>query len=180
MPAISVYNMKGDEMKTELIKILEYHLEKYPLMRAQDIYKLVYQHEFGCAHAVADRERAGAWLAEELKTVVQSDGPLFEDIGNGFVRVRLSALDANGVSPDEVLDWFVRSAMPAGDKAEFAEIMRELPACGLPIDALELTAFVDSMEKEGFPAAHHSEIYRELYRPAYRVVMEKYAAKRHE
>ncbi len=163
-------------MKTELLEILRYHLKKYPLMKAQDVFKLVYQHEFGCAHAVKDAERARAWLYEEYRSVKQDDAPLTEDIGNGYVRVQLCALDANGVSPDEVLGWFVKSAVPAGDKTEFAEIMRELPACGLPLDAEELAKFVDSMEKEGFPAVHHSEIYRELYRPAYRVVRAEYAA----
>jgi hypothetical protein len=38
----------------------------------------------------------------------------------------------------------------------------------------ELKAFFDKMEAQGFPAMHHSEVYKRLYRPAYRVVARQY------
>lgn len=157
-------------MTAELLRIIEYHIDKYPLMRVRDLYKLIYQHCFGCAHAVSDVESARAWLYGELSTVVQTEGPLLEDIGNGYVRVMLSALEANGVSPEEVLDMFVESAVPAGNKAEFARLLRELPGLGLPFDPDELKGFIEARASEGFPAVHHSEEYRRAYSPAYRVV----------
>lgn len=152
------------------MEIIRSNIEKYPLMHIRDLYKLVYQHEFGCAHAVTDKERAREWLLREYRSVRQEDVPLYDDIGNGYVRVNLKALDANGVSPDELLEWFVKSAEPAGNKERFALILKELPDCGLPFDRSELEAFVRARAEEGFPAVHHSEEYRAAYAPAYRVV----------
>ena len=157
-------------MDAELLRIIRNNIEKYPLMRIQDVYKLVYQHEFGCAHAVTDPESAREWLHREYRAVRQEDAPLYEDVGGGYVRVNLSALDANGVSPDELLEWFVKSAGPAGDKEEFARILRELPNLCSCFDSGEMTAFFEEMAAKYFPSVHHSEAFREAYHPAYRVV----------
>ena len=159
-------------MDATLIRIINEHMEKYPLMTVRDLLKLVYQHEFGCAHAIRDPAHARAWLMEEYRSVNQKEAPLYEDIGGGFARVYLDALDNNGVSPETVLDCFVKSAEPAGDMSEFISIIRELPelpACArFPLS--ETKAYIEEYINAGCPAVHHSEAYNEAYHPAYRVV----------
>ncbi|MBO4384452.1 MAG: hypothetical protein J5854_03430 [Clostridia bacterium] len=162
-------------MDKELLETVKRNVERYPLMRPQDVYKLVYQHEFGCAHAVKDRGAARAWLARELGETPQKDAPLYDDIGNGWARVDLAALDANGVTADELLDWFVKSAEPAGDRTRFKEAVMDIAEeAELPFEREELKSLVREMEKAGFPAVHHSEEYRKAYRPAYRVVKKEF------
>ncbi|MCR5611525.1 MAG: hypothetical protein K6F68_06855 [Clostridiales bacterium] len=161
-------------MDAELFKVIKRNIEMYPKMRAQDLYKLVYQHEFGCAHAVLDRGAARAWLESELNEVGQEDLPLYEDIGGGWARVDLKALEKNNVGPDELLDWFVKSAEPAGDRTRFKELMSSLDGFELPFPREELDALISDMERAGFPAVHHSAEYRKAYRPAYRVVRKKF------
>lgn len=44
----------------------------------------------------------------------------------------------------------------------------------LPWPREDVAAFIDDRIAEGFPAVHHSETYRQIYRPAYRVVAARY------
>ncbi len=44
----------------------------------------------------------------------------------------------------------------------------------LPWPKEEVAAFISDRMAEGFPAMHHSETYRQIYRPAYRVVAVNY------
>jgi hypothetical protein len=50
----------------------------------------------------------------------------------------------------------------------FVGICRTEPAMALPLD--EVSALSRWLEKLAYPAVHHSERYRDLYRPAYRLV----------
>ncbi len=53
-------------MKAGEIDPIEVHLLRYPLMGAEDLYKLVHQAVFGSEHAVPDPTTARRWLEEEL------------------------------------------------------------------------------------------------------------------
>lgn len=155
----------------EIIALVADALREYPLSQPQDIVKLLYQREFGPAHAIPSPEAARRRLWEEYSSTPQEEGPLFEYIGNGYARLRLSALDANGVTPDEAAEAFVKSAVPAGDKSSFAEMLRGLAADGTVSRLMpQISGFVDRYIEAGCPAVHHSGEYRAAYRPAYRVV----------
>lgn len=54
---------------TSLSAVLAWHVRCYPLMRAQDIYKLVHQGVFGPGHAVASATQACVALATELRAL---------------------------------------------------------------------------------------------------------------
>lgn len=150
-------------------------LDKYPLSKPRDIVKLLYQCEFGPAHAISDPAAALEYLKKEYSQVRQEEGPLLEYIGNGYARLNLKTMDANGVTPEEASECFVKSAAPAGDKAEFASKLARLAKDRLlnalaPELAPELAPYIAEYVAAGCPAVHHSEEYRRAYSPAYRVV----------
>ena len=58
-------------LNEEIIPLVIDSLDKYPLSQPQDIVKLLYQREFGPAHAVADPEAAKRFLLEEYSSTIQ-------------------------------------------------------------------------------------------------------------
>ena len=163
----------------EIITLVADALKKYPLSQPRDIVKLLYQSEFGPAHAVSDPNSALEFLRGEYASVRQEEGPLCEYIGGGFARLNLKTLDHNGVSPEKAAEWFVISAAPAGDKAEFAASLRLLAADPFISELMPaLVPYIEEYVALGCPAVHHSEEYRRAYSPAYRVIRAELAPKK--
>ena len=165
-----------------MLQIFSEQLKRHPLMQPQDAVKLLYQSEFGPGHMVTDRDACLAILRAEYADISKNNCtgstsgiPRTEDIGSGFVRVNLAALDTDTISLEELADWFIRSANCAsGDTGRFSEKLEQLKNSywDLPFAFTyeELTDFLEKYKAAGCPAVHHSELYRLLYRPAYRVV----------
>lgn len=159
-------------------QLLSAHLQRYPAMQLDDIYKLLHQAALGPEHAVdnpgAARKRLDAELAgieaasnEPAQDVISPDGRLG--------RVHLRAFLAAGGDPDALHRAFVETAAsyPASpDKlAKFCGCLGDLAAAGgIPFAPEEVTAYFDHIAQQGYPAVHHSEAFRQAYRPAYRVV----------
>lgn len=163
-------------MTTELNHILRAHAKKYPLMAPCDAVKLIYQNEFGGGHLVTDSARSLDRLRSEYDSIPH-DGttPLFEEIGNGLVRVMLGALHPDEYSLDALNEDFVRSAAEhTGDKATFLEKLELLRALTrqsvFAFSPQELEEYLAPYISAGCPMVSHSEGYRAAYQPAYRVV----------
>jgi hypothetical protein len=80
-----------------------------------------------------------------------------------------------------LIDAFVASANQHRSTPELMTTVldlavRWLPCAGRGTLVPELRALAADMAAEGYPAIHHSEIYREAYKPAYRVVSADRAA----
>jgi hypothetical protein len=161
-----------------LHQILTNHLSRYPGMEAQDIYKLLLQAALGSEHAVRNEESAREWLERELASMGnEPDEPLFDPISPGgeIGRVHLRPYLAAGKDTETLLRAFVRTANEwRGSK----ETLKEYGAAAARLADVEkwtvrpeeIESFFTRMESQDFPAAHHSEIYGRLYRPAYRVI----------
>ena len=155
----------------EIIPLICDALDKYPLSEPQDIVKLLFQREFGPAHAIADHAYAAKRLMDEYASCAREEGVLCEYIGNGYARVSLKRLDHNSVTPERVLEAFIKSAVPAGDRAAFSRELRELAADPFTASLMPaLPAFIEEYAAAGCPVLSHSEAYRAAYSPAYRVV----------
>ncbi len=105
--------------------------------------------------------------------------PSFEKIGDGLCRMNLSVLD-EGLAPETLNRMFVatagRAAGTAGGFEEKLEMLRRCCAQGeTPFLLEELDRYLSEYRDRGYPAVSHSEIYRQNYHPAYRVVDEYYA-----
>ena len=161
---------------SDLVKILIQHAKKYLLMEPVDAVKLIYQNEFGGGHLIVDKKVSLNRLQEEYQTVIQSgDIPLAENIGNGIVRVNLAAMDANGLTAKKLNDIFVDSStMIRGTKETFLKklnLLKNLTQEGIyAFDKFLLQAYLEDYVKLGCPPVSHSKIYRDAYKPAYRVI----------
>ena len=159
--------------------ILLAHGAEHPQMEPRDGAKLVYQSVFGGGHLIRDRAESLARLRAEYEATPQVDGPLYETIGGGLVRVHLAALDAHGVSPETLNGWFADSAQRVrGTRGQLLQALEELRAVtaegSFSFGSEELEEYLADYAAQGWPPVSHSETYRRLYRPAYRVVLASY------
>ncbi len=159
--------------------ILE-HLKKYPESEITDIVKLVYQNEFGGGHLIADEEMSLKRILAELELIqFDPEKPLTEDIGNGIVRVNLSAINGK-ISAETINKCFILSAKEItgtaeGFEAKISEIF-DLCKDGLtPFNEKELTEYIKKYKEYGYKPVSHSETYRNTYFPAYRIMKKEHA-----
>jgi hypothetical protein len=167
-------------------QLLSSHLQRYPRMQLEDIYKLLHQAAMGPEHAVQDPAVARARLREEVQQL--QDGPadpLVDPISpdGRLARVHLRPYVESGRDIDQLAAAFVETAntYPAApDKlAKFCGCLGDLAdAGGIPFARAAVEAFFVKLEADAYPAIRHSETYRDLYRPAYRVVAVEYIAER--
>lgn len=156
-------------------EILLSHAKKYPLMQPRDAVKLLYQSSFGGGHLIRDEAACLKYLQREYAAVPQTDTPLLEDIGNGMVRVMLSALDAHEYSPQQLGMDFIRSAASVqGSQEAFRQslsLLEELTNGNqMPFSSRDLEEYLAGYAAAGYPAVSHSDVYRSAYHPAYRVL----------
>lgn len=171
-------------MEWDFNKIIIEHFERYPFMKARDAAKLCYQSEFGCGHFIADEKRAYDYLIEEMceasKLSCTVNESFYENIGGGYVRVNIRKLDENGMSPQILFDKFIRSSKnnkgTKGGLTERFRCIRHLTReCKAPFELGEFDEFTESYlelsNKKGLllPIGHSDE-YRQMYKPAYRVI----------
>ena len=158
----------------ELETILRSHAVRYPLMEPTDAVKLIYQNEFGGGHLIRDEQTCLARLYREYaQTAKNPDLPLYEDIGNGIVRVQLAAVAEKDL--EALGRRFIRSAAAhKGSMARFREklaVLRRLTGEGVfSFTPEQLQAYLQEYEAQGCPAVSHSPQYRTAYAPAYRIV----------
>ena len=162
----------------ELKAILIAHAKRYPLMQPRDAVKLIYQNEFGGGHLIRDEQACLNYLRQEYASAEKDPtAALYEDIGNGIVRVNLAA-----VKPEDLEQLgrdFIRSAAKhKGTLDSFLnklEVLRMLTAegvCAFDLDALN--TYLSEYKAAGYPAVSHSEQYRQAYKPAYRIIRNAY------
>jgi hypothetical protein len=159
-------------------RILAAQYRRYPRLQMADLYKLLHQASLGSEHAISDEAGVRAWLDRELATMgAGPEEPLIDGISPAgeIVRVHLRPYVAAGHDPEKLLAAFLRTAREVrGSTAglrHYGEVAERMASAGrLPFPPDQVAAFMRRMEQQGFPAAHHSPIYDELYRPAYRVV----------
>lgn len=150
----------------DFLAIARAHWERYPLMEPQDFAKLAYQSEFGPGHMVHDSDKVLAGLLEERKETGEGRRPP-EPIGNGLCRFPIT----RDLSPLWELPligrMFMRTARDAkGTKAGLAEKLERLAVLPVP----GLGEYLEGWRREGCPAVHHSETFRNAYKPHYRVL----------
>lgn len=167
-------------LKTKLLSLISYHLERYGESQPRDIYKLIYQGVYGVGHLMSDKARD--YLVEETGRIIVSDymaRPLLEPVSmdGSMVRVNLRPFTRLGHDLDRLFEVMVYSSRVKGDNTEFMELWNcyvSLVREGVIEMELDEVARIDSeLAEKGIQAMHHTEEYREAYYPAYRVVLEK-------
>jgi len=157
-------------------RLVEYHVQRYPRIQVQDVFKMLYQGEFGIGHLLGDGTRALQYLREELAQLDSTTGDeeLLEPVSadGGMVRVNLRPYRRAGHSPELLVRAMMESASDTrGDTARFVSTWREFissaPASGF--DPEELRTWDDRVRRGDLRVVHHSGVYTGAYRPAYRV-----------
>jgi hypothetical protein len=165
-----------------LEQILTNHFARTPAMQAQDVYKLLFQAALGSEHAVDDEKSVRVWLARELIEMgTDPDDPLLDPISpdGQILRVHLRPYLRSGKDLEILLQAFIRTgsewrASTETLKAYGGQAAHLLQAGTGSIRPEDFEAYFADMEKQGFPAVHHSVEYTRLYRPAYRVVASQF------
>ena len=159
----------------ELRTILIAHAKRYPLMQPTDAVKLIYQNEFGGGHLIRDEEACLNYLRREYADLEKDPtAPLYEDIGNGIVRVNLAALREEDL--EQLGKAFIDSAAKHKgtldsflNKLEVLRILTAEDVFAFDLDALN--AYLSEYKAAGYLAVSHSEQYRQAYKPSYRVIL---------
>ncbi len=147
----------------------------YPKLRPADVCKALYQSTFGCGHLISDYSAAADYLRKEAAIAPQTE-MLTEQLDGEYTRVYLSYLK-RGLSPDTFAKLFALSANePTQD---VAVLEQKLSAVSENVDLLPFTqaeweAHLADWRQKGYPACHHSEVYRAHYHPAYRLLHDRY------
>ncbi len=154
-------------MGTDFLTIAGEHWRRYPLMEPQDFCKLAYQSEFGPAHMVRSPDKVLLSLLEERKESETGERLPPEDIGNGLCRFHITQSLSTLWELPLIGRMFSRTTARTEGTAEgLSEKLDRLAA--LPVPGME--AYLETYRREGCPSLHHSEAYRNAYRPHYRVV----------
>ena len=159
----------------ELRAILITHAKRYPLMQPRDAVKLIYQNEFGGGHLIRDEEACLNYLRREYADLEKDPtAPMYEDIGNGIVRVNLAAVREEDL---EQLgqDFIASAAKHKGTLDSFLnklEVLQTLTTEGVfAFDLDALNTYLSEYKAAGYLAVSHSEQYRQAYKPSYRVIL---------
>lgn len=167
------------------------HFKKYPKLQLQDLFKFLHQSSFGCEHLLADASAAVEYIRKEASAcrARQGENPLLADgvyqgenlepLDGDFCRVHLDVVKA-GLSAETLGKLFFLSAKPVENGRELLEeklsvLLKLISEGNLPFSLAEAEREIEKWRNEGFPARHHSEMFREHYTPAYRVIKKEYA-----
>lgn len=151
-------------------------LKKHPSIQPQDVLKLCYQAAFGAEHLLQDMERAKAYLQQEYETVPAAEKPLFEEISDEIVRVDLSAWKFYGLPAEWLFSMLAASPFAEAGEAVFRDYLKQAEVVleAASFSQSDWQAYLQEYEKTGLSPVHHSPIYREQEKPAYRIVNKKF------
>ena len=177
--SIKASGVKNISEKEKFQEIIIRQFQRYPEMKIQDLYKFIHQAGFGSEHAVKDTAMVRRWLNEEWEKVDSVNIEPVKDTINPFdniVRVNLRSSKFYGLSKEKILNDFINTAnYYKGKKKRFEQFWNwaEQISEKIHLDKKEMSQFIKQMKKKNYPAVHHSSIYEEKYKPAYRVIMVK-------
>lgn len=168
--------MKNSERTREALIT---HYQQYPQLQIQDLFKYLHQSSFGCEHMVSSLETATDYICAESRGICKSN-VLIDRLDGNYSRVHLAYLE-QGLTPDTLGRLFFASAKNEPDGKEnlkyklnvAKELVREKL---LPFSQNEFDEAVKTWQDKGYPALHHSDIFRSVYSPAYRVISNRFIA----
>ena len=169
---------KITEKSEKTRKLLIKHYQTYPQLQIEDIFKYIFQSAFGCEHLVSNESAALDYIKSEYDSMSENKSHFFEELDGRYCRVHLSYLNA-GLKPATLARLFCLSAKnePSGkclleQKLETAKML--VGEGALPFDKNEFERKLSLWREQGYPAIHHSDIFRSEYAPAYRVIDKRY------
>jgi len=166
-------------------QLLVEHAEKYPKMQPCDAVKLLYQRVFGGGHLVTSESASLDYIRQEYAGIDHSICPKTEILGqtariylNGIhseERLRLLSQVFCASSHQFCKDWESADDTVKRTWEGTLEDLRKTAELNLlPFDLHALEEYLKLYKASAYPPVRHSEIYRENYHPAYRVIDSRY------
>lgn len=151
----------------------------HPSVRPLDIIKLCYQATFGVEHLLRQPTVAKKLFDEEFSTVTSGTSRLYECISPDCCRVNLFAWKDRGIPSEWLFQMFVSSvAMSSGTDKAFRRLLHEadmLCAAGsMPFSYSDWENQLNAYWHTGGGSVHHSEQYKILEQPSYRLVCARF------
>ena len=166
-------------VREALLRLIRSEYALFPKAYLQDYYKILYQACHGAEHAVNSLDGVARSLISEWNLLIPSfETPFINDISldRPLVRLNLARCKADRIPIEKIAQAFFRGAkiIKPLKKTEFATYVELLRDClresVQSIDPGESDRFFDEIAIRDYPVVHHSEIYRTLYNPHYRVI----------
>jgi cytidylate kinase/thiamine transporter ThiT len=167
------------EGANEMKEIAAAQLSLYPKAQSIDILKAIYQNEFGAGHMISDPAVCLKMIEDETAELEKKGdikiGDYVEHLGNGLARLHLRAILQTGISAQTFAKVFMLTAVrPRGNRDNFLRKVRMLEKLcrdkALSFSEESIAAAVSMWDAGGGGLFRHSDIFRENYHPAYRVV----------
>jgi hypothetical protein len=186
--SLSCADVKDDRHsdRERIQQAVRQELKYHPEARLVDLYKLFFQEAFGPGHMIRDESFAREYLREELNKSTEFDSLLWRPAGyrQRFYRLNLVLVKNETIPLTVFLEAFVNSAnsvqnpSPQEWRKEWRFILSTIEQMDLKIpEFAEDKVFLAQQLAEGNFAVHHSQIYRKLYHPHYRIVNKHYFEK---
>ena len=140
----------------------------HPDMTIRDFVKFLYQAEFGGGHLITDYDAALRWLKAEYESTDEDPHiPVCELISDRVMRINIAAVKGKLKCETLCMMFAVSARRIRGDMDRF---IASLGILGEYFSQDEIDDYLKPYIASGCPPVSHSEVYREKYAPAYRVV----------
>ena len=170
---------KENSFHQEIKEFVKNQLKTYPKSHLCDLYKSLFQDQFGPEHIIADTASAGEYIRWELKNMADNNDVLYEPTGyeGNYYRVNLKVIQDSIISYQDYFAAFLESskgsAMPKVEdwKEEWSKIysiVKEERHALVNFD--KESQIIDSLLAKGSYAYHHSKDYFTAYHPHYRII----------
>jgi hypothetical protein len=162
-----------------VLELVEYHQHLRPQLQVQDVYKMLYQANFGVAHLLTDTADVRKYLLDEIGTMDTTIGgeQLIERISptDEIIRVNLRPFKRLRLDPEKLVTaMFLSASETKPDTEEFYHDWNEFSGLVrfglLEFPMKDLEEWNARVAAGNLEPAHHSEQYMQFYKPAYRVV----------
>ena len=171
-------NTTNKQCKKTYDSLIE-HFKRYPKHGPEDVFKYIFQSSFGCEHMLSREGKILEYIKQEYETLSKTEPSCVEQLDGEYSRVHLSCLN-DGLTPETLSKLFCLSAKKEPDG--MLQLERKLEVAGeavkdglLSFDSEIFHKKLDEWKSAGYPAVHHSDVFRSEYKPSYRVISDKYA-----
>lgn len=160
---------------------LEAQLKLHPSIQPQDIVKMCYQAAFGAEHLLEDTYQAWNYFLSEYQSVQATSGTLYEELSSSICRINLAVWKSENLPAIWLFRMFVASAKIHADidaATSFEHFLQTATALIreslFSFSSQEWEEYLTEYKKTVYHAVHHSELYRQVEKPAYRIINKRF------
>ncbi len=156
--------------------VINYHVDKYPGLKPQDIYKVIYQSVMGPYHLGKCRNTIYNSLKSEMKEISpEPDLDLREVIAPDRKYTRIDLRRFKSERGDlHLLSEIIYQSSEKSDKNQLIAALEQVNELikdnKIDYNMEDWTNYYQQVKKNDYPVPHHSNYYIEFYLPSYRVV----------